>query len=238
MSLQKKAHAFKSEHIAEALVEVGKREMAGTSGRGAPTGREVRVVKTPSGGISAATIVGGEAELTYAVCEIKYTGVDLVTPITKSTLLSDGATTAKIKVWNYTSNDIGGNEFILAARHGNVWVAVSGGGGSDIKTMKSTSEITARSGDTAGTGTAVSYESYDGVTYTLGTEDPPYDIINPYAQTVSNGIVIQCRQAAAGKWELIQAECEDTTATDSGDSGGGDSGGGDSGGGPPSPGGL
>lgn len=227
-------YAFNSQDVATFLRDFANSNLVGHGGSEAPLGREVILVKTPVGGLPS---INNE-KTTIIECERAHLdnpymdGADRHADISATTYEK-----AKVPVLNLHTSDVAGSTFIQCTRAGAYWIAVTGGG-SGIKTMKSTSEITARSGDTAGTGTAVSYESYNGVTYTLGTEDPPYDIINPYAQTVSNGIVIQCRQAAEGKWELIQAECEDTTTVDSGDSGGGDSGGGDSGGGPPSPGGL
>ena len=131
MSLDKRAHAFKSQNIAEALVEVGKREMAGVSGDRMPTGREVRVVKTPEAGIPASTINSGEVELESALCEIKHTGVGLATPVTSGTNHFPSGNPAKLKVWNITDSAISGDSFILAVRHGSAWVAVPEGEGSE-----------------------------------------------------------------------------------------------------------
>lgn len=125
MSLKKTAHAFKSQSIAEALVEVGKREMAGGNNDYLPTGREVRVVKTPAEGIPASTLSSGEMELESAVCEIKHTGVGLATPITQGTNHYPSGNPAGAKVWNITDTAIEGGKFILAVRHGAAWVALA-----------------------------------------------------------------------------------------------------------------
>ena len=195
------SYSFRDREVAEELKRFANHNLGKTNTPRIPLGREVIIVKTPAGGIDASTTITESAE-----CTIMY----LDTSGDEPELVEN--TDVTMTVFNKESTPIGGSTIIYASRVGVHWMAVTGGGGA-IRTMKSTSEITARSGDTAGTGTAVSYESLDGIVYTLGTEDPPYDIINPYAQTVSNGIVIQCRAAADGKWELIQAECEDTTTT-------------------------
>ncbi len=198
-------YAFNSQEVAMFLRDFANSGLVGHGGSQAPLGREVIAVKTPEGGLPSIN----DSQTTIVECKRAHfdnpymDGADQHADIESTDY--DKAT---VPVINLHSSSVAGNTFIQCTRLGAYWIAVTGGGG--IKTMKSTSEITARSSDVAGTGTAVSYECLDGVNYTLGTEDPPYDIINPYAQTVSNGIVIQCRAAVDGKWELIQAECEDT----------------------------
>lgn len=217
MSLEKRAHAFKSQNIAEALVEVGKREMAGKRGDKTPTGREVRIVKTPSTGIAAATLNAGEMELEFALCEIKLAGVALATPVTKSTNLTDGTTAAKLKVWNITATAIGGNEFITAVRVGSAWFAQagSGGGGTDTaKTyqFKTTTSISAGNpvDGSVGTGSANLWV-FNGGAFAIDST-ALYDIINPWATTVSTDKMITAYQDASypTNYILVQSECETT----------------------------
>lgn len=202
MSLKNTVHAFKSGEIAEALVEVGKREMAGGSGSRAPTGREVRIAKTPAAGIPAATLNAGEMELESAVCEIKQTGVALTTPVTKSTNLVDGVTPAKIEVWNITDSTITGDTFIMAVRHGGAWIAATGGTGTTTAMFVSTSTITGNSEGTA------NIRTFNGTSWTTDT-GTSYTIVNPWADDVSTAKNLTAYSHSSGKWIMIQAECED-----------------------------
>ena len=211
MSLKNTVHAFKSGEIADALVEVGKREMAGGSGSRAPTGREVRIAKTPPAGIPAATLNAGEMELESAVCEIKQTGVALTTPVTKSTNLVDGVTPAKIKVWNITDSAIAGDTFIMAVRHGGSWVSVAGGGGGGAQTTHTIvaySVITAATWPSgiAGTGLGDIHElSADGGQW-VSLAGEPVDIRNPFQESIELGSVMICYKEG-DYYVVIQASC-------------------------------
>ena len=193
MSLKNTVHAFKSGEIADALVEVGKREMAGGSGSRAPTGREVRIAKTPAAGIPAATLNAGEMELESAVCEIKQTGVALTTPVTRST---------KIEVWNITDSTITGDTFIMAVRHGGAWIAATGGTGTTTAMFVSTSTITGNSEGTA------NIRTFNGTSWTTDT-GTSYTIVNPWADDVSTAKNLTAYSHSSGKCIMIQAECED-----------------------------
>lgn len=167
---------------------------------GAPDGLETILVKAPSDGIDAK--VSGQCS--SAQC--------FVVHITEDGEVEDN--TNEVEVWNFTEEDVEADAYISCFRFRESWVFGSGGGGG-VRTFVATSAITGRSGNTAGTGTAVSY-IYNDTTGDLdtGSENPPFSIVNPYTQSVSNGIVIQCKAVSGGKWEIIQAECEDTTEED------------------------
>jgi hypothetical protein len=208
MSLKNTVHAFKSGEIADALVEVGKREMAGGSGSRAPTGREVRIAKTPAAGIPAATLNAGEMELESAVCEIKQTGVALTTPVTKSTNLVDGVTPAKIEVWNITDSTITGDTFIMAVRHGGAWIAATGGGGGTGRTvyqLQATTGVSAASGLTTGSGTAevLELQMPSGVYQGFGALET---VRNPWEETIATGSMLTCH-LENGVYVIIQASC-------------------------------
>ena len=159
-------------------------------------GEDALIVKIPAGQVLAGRT---GADVGTLLCDIQQLGTDAT--------LSDSGNTCL--VYNKGTNSFGEGEYLDVVRQKSLWIAIAGG--SSVKTFLSSSEITVRSGDTAGTGTAVSY-TYNGNTgdFDTGTESPAFSIINPYAQSVSNGVVIQAKPAEGGKWELIQAECEDT----------------------------
>jgi hypothetical protein len=194
------SYSFSSREIAEALANVGRKEMAGSAFSQDPTGRETIFVKTPSGGVAARS---GDV-CTAEDCTRVYLSED---PSTALLELSEKPSLI-VPVVNTTEQFIEGDTQISATRVGVYWVFASGGGGA-IKTFQSSSAITGRNQNNAGTGTAVSY-TYDDSSnlFVLGTENPPYNIINPYSLQVSQGIVIQCKPCNGGKWEIVQAECE------------------------------
>ncbi|MGI9447007.1 MAG: hypothetical protein ACR2NI_05045 [Pirellulales bacterium] len=193
------AYNFRDKDVAYELKRIANESMGQVSQPYQPSGNEVIIVKAPTAGIvaiSGTEITSGEC--TRMFVDSSSDPVD----ITEDTSFT-------VEVFNTTGEDIDAGSYFQAARCGTAWVSVAGGGGGTLLTLRTTSVITARSGDTAGTGTAVSYEATDGITYVAGTEDPPFSIINPYGKSVSSGIVIQCRGASGGKLELVQAECED-----------------------------
>ena len=159
-------------------------------------GEDALIVKIPVGEV----LVGRTgADVCTLLCDIQQLGTDAT--------LSDSGNTCL--VYNKGTNSFGEGEYLDVVRQKSLWIAIAGG--SSVKTFLSSSEITVRSGNTAGTGTAVSYTYNDNTgDFDTGTESPAFSIINPYAQSVSNGVVIQAKPAEGGKWELIQAECEDT----------------------------
>jgi len=161
---------------------------------GAPEGHETILVKAPSDGIDAKA----SGQCSSAQC--------FVVHITEDGDVVDN--TNEVEVWNFTEEDVDADAYISCFRFRESWVFASGGGGA-IKTFQSSSAITGRNQNNAGTGTAVSY-TYDDSSnlFVLGTENPPYNIINPYSLQVSQGIVIQCKPCNGGKWEIVQAECE------------------------------
>ncbi len=167
------------------------------------TGQEVRIVRVPAAQTLNALVETTQANASVLYCEQFFVGSDPA----DDGLLTQAAN--NLKVYNATNTTFDAGQYLLVIRNETKWMAVAGGGNS-VKTFVSSSSISGRSGNTAGTGTAVSY-TYNSVTGDLdtGTESPPYDIVNPYSQPVSNGIVLQAKPAAGGKWELIQAECED-----------------------------
>ena len=187
---------FKSREVAEELKRIAQYKMGETNSPDVPAGNAVIFVKAPAEGIGAingTTITSGTC--TKMLINEGATDTDL-----------DERTEIEIDVYNTTGGDIAPNAVFQAARVGEYWVSLSGG--SSVKTFVTSSAVTARSGATAGTGTAVSY-TYDDTTgdYVTGTESPPFDIVNPYNSDVSTSVVIQCH-AVDGKWEIIQSECE------------------------------
>ena len=172
-------------------------DVLGKTGEGLQRiGEDTLIVKVPAG----KELVGRTgADVGTLLCDIQQLGTDAT--------LSDSGNTCL--VYNKGTNSFGEGEYLDVVRQKSLWIAIAGG--SSVKTFLSSSEITVRSGNTAGTGTAVSY-TYNGTTgdFDTGAQTPVFNIVNPYAQSVSNGVVIQAKPAEGGKWELIQAECEDT----------------------------
>ena len=189
---------FKSREVAEELKRIAKHKMGATNSPDVPAGNVVIFVKAPSGGIAAisgTTMTSGTC--TKMLINEGATDTDL-----------DERTEIEIEVYNTTGEAIAGSSVFQAARVGEYWVSLSGGGGSSVKTFLTNSAITARSGATAGTGTAVSYTYNSGTgNYDTGTESPAFNIVNPYTSSVSTSTVIQCH-AVGDKWEIIQSECE------------------------------
>ena len=173
-------------------------DVLGKTGEGLQRiGEDTLIVKVPAG-----KVLNGRsgADVGTLFCDIQQLGTDAI--------LSDSGNTCL--VYNKGTVAFGEGEYIDVVRQKSLWIAIAGGG-DQVKTFLSSSEITVRSGNTAGTGTAVSYTYNDNTgDFDTGTESPAFSIINPYAQSVSNGVVIQAKPAEGGKWELIQAECEDT----------------------------
>ena len=190
---------FKSREVAEELKRIAQHKMGTTNSPDVPAGNVVIFVKAPTEGIDA---INGTT-ITSGICTKM-----LINEGTTDTDLEE-RTEIEIEVYNTTGEDIGGNTVFQVARVGEYWVSLSGGGGgSSVKTFLTNSAITARSGSTAGTGTAVSYTYNSGTgNYDTGAESPPFDIINPYTSSVSTSTVIQCH-AVGDKWEIIQSECE------------------------------
>lgn len=191
------SYNFRDREVADELKRIALQNLGSVTDPRLPTGNELIIVKAPVAGIAA--IVG--TTITSGTCTRMF-----VSQGDPDVDLSED-TAIELEVFNTTSEEIAGGSYFQAARVGTSWVSVAGGG-SSVKTMVTTSAITARSGATAGTGTAVSY-SYDDATgdYVTGTESPPFDIVNPYASDVSTSVVIQCH-AVGDKWEIVQAECE------------------------------
>lgn len=188
---------FKSREVAEELKRIAQHKMGTTNSPDVPAGNVVIFVKAPTEGIDA---INGTT-ITSGTCTKM-----LINEGTTDTDLEE-RTEIEIEVYNTTGEDIGGNAVFQVARVGEHWVSLSGSG-SSVRTFVTSSAVTARSGATAGTGTAVSY-TYDDTTgdYVTGTESPPFDIVNPYIADVSASVVIQCH-SVDGKWEIIQSECE------------------------------
>ena len=189
-------YGFNDKQNAQALDRFAS-DILGSSNNGTDrVGEDSLIVKVPDGETLGARV--GEDVGTLS-CEIQQLGTDAT--------LSDSGNTCLVYNKSLTAFEAG--EYINVSRQKSLWVVVSGGSGSSIRTMISSSEITSRSGNTAGTGTAVSYSYEDSSgNYVTGTEDPPFNIVNPYAQSVSNGIVMQCH-SVGDKGEIIQSECED-----------------------------
>lgn len=191
------SYNFRDREVADELKRIALHNIGNVADPRLPTGNEIVIVKAPVAGIAAisgTTITSGTC--TRMFVDEGETDVDI-----------SEDTAIELEVFNTTGEEIAGSSYFQAARVGTSWISVAGGGGS-IKTMVTTSAVTARSGATAGTGTAVSY-SYDDTTgdYVTGTESPAFNIVNPYAAAVSTSVVIQCH-AVGDKWEIVQAECE------------------------------
>ena len=189
-------YGFNDKQNAQALDRFASNILGDTNNGTDRIGEDSLIVKVPDGETLGARV--GE-DVGTLLCEIQQLGT--------SATLSDSGSTCLVYNKSLTAFEAG--EYINVSRQKSLWVVVSGGSGSSIRTMVSSSVITSRSGSTAGVGTAVSY-SYDDSSgnYITGTEDPAFNIVNPYAQSVGDGVVIQCH-SVGDKWEIIQSECED-----------------------------
>lgn len=190
------SYNFRDREVADELKRIALHNLGSVTDPRVPTGNEIVIVKAPADGIAAidgTTITSGTC--TRMFVNQGATDVDLSEDIS-----------IELEVFNTTSQEIAGDSYFQAARVGTSWISIIGGG--SVKTMVTNSAITARSGSTAGTGTAVSY-TYDDTTgnYVTGTESPAFNIVNPYVTDVSTSVVIQCH-AVGDKWEIIQSECE------------------------------
>ncbi len=103
-------YAFNSKEVAEALSDIGRQAMANNMPSEAPLGREIVVVKTPTGGIAARVgttctaedctrvyVSGGDGDLSEQS--------DLIVPVV-----------------NMTDQNLGGDEFVSVFRIGTFWV--------------------------------------------------------------------------------------------------------------------
>jgi hypothetical protein len=164
-----------------------------------PTGWEVRIVELTEAVSPSGTTATDSVEGPYNAKCLHFGTANLV--------LTEQTPSVDLELYNFSSNSYGIGDVVMVARWRTLWVII-GGDSASVRTFVTSSAVTARSGATAGTGTAVSY-TYDDATgnYVTGTESPPFDIINPYNSAVSTSVVIQCH-AVGDKWEIIQSECE------------------------------
>lgn len=207
-------YAFSSEDIALALRDLGANLIAGNTGDAGPTGSESFFVKTPAGGIDGR--VGdacGEAECTL----VQLDGVDLVEVESLS-----------MNVLNPSTDDISGGSYIRIIRLGINWVVAtgSGGGGTSQPTyqFKTTTAIGAGNPESGAVGDgSANLWTFSGTSFGIDSS-ALYDIINPWATTVSQDKMITAYQchSDSSKYVLVQSECEESSE------GGGDNGGGGS----------
>lgn len=202
----KRLYGFNSKEIAEELKRQAEAGLRGVHASNHATGNEVRIVKLTEYVHPSGTTEEDSVEGPYVANEQFFGSDDLVLTEESMPAGTGGSTPVGIEVYNFRKTGYSSGDVVMIARWRSFWVIVDSG--SRVKTLVTSSVITARSGATAGTGTAVSY-TYDGTTgnYVTGTEVPPYDIINPYNASVSTSVVIQCH-AVGDKWEIIQSECE------------------------------
>ena len=207
---------FKNREVAEELKRIAQHKMGVTNSPDVPAGNVVIFVKAPSGGITAisgTTMTSGTC--TKMLINEGATDTDL-----------DERTEIEIEVYNTTGEDIAGGSVFQAARVGEYWVSLTGGSGGGgtgqpILQFKTTTAISAGNpvDGSAGTGSANLW-SFDGTAWSIDNASL-YDIVNPWATTVSQGKMITAYQDTNNidKYVLIQSECEESGGSPSDPSG-------------------
>ena len=186
------AYVFNDKSEAYELKRMAQHSLGSTGSPIVPTGNEVVIVKAPTAGIVAMSGV----ELTSGLCTRMFlnTGIDPV-EVTERTEF-------ELDVFNTTAEDIVGDSYFQAARCGEAWISVAGGGGgTSVAMFQSTTAISGNSEGTA------NVRTFDGTSWTVGTD--PFTIVNPWSDDVSTGKILTAYSHSSGKWVMIQAECED-----------------------------
>jgi len=184
-------YGFNSEDVAYALKGIGEQKLAGSGGDPAPTGREVIFVKTPEDGIPARD--GDTVE--EAECKRVYLDEDL------ELQLSDDQV---VPVANTSETNIEGDIYVKAVMLGVNWVAVTSGG-SAVEQIVATTEITAASGLTVGTGSG-SIHSLNSTGDTLVDSSNVVNIRNPWEEVIESGSMMTCHNKG-DYYLVIQASC-------------------------------
>ena len=199
-------YAFNDRSIAESLVRVGEREMGYKGDPLMQTGREIITVKTPVTGIPARVAL----TCSSAKC--------ILMNINQSGEMVEDTNATSIPVYNTTDTEISGGTYIAATMQRGIWIAqVGGGGGGGTDTaktyqFKTTTAISAGNpvDGSVGSGSANLWV-FNGSTFAIDSS-ALYDIINPWATTVSTDKMITAYQDASypTNYILVQSECETT----------------------------
>ena len=204
-------YGFNSEDVAQELKRIGLSSIGGEGTDPDPTGLEVIFVKTPSAGIAGKE---GSGVMSEGECTLAHIDDDE---------FSDDSDT--VDIINTGTDALSGDTYIAAVKSGVNWVPIvgggGGGGGNNTFQMKTTTAVSA--GDptdgTVGSGSANMW-TFNGTSFGIDSS-ALFDVVNPWATTVSSNIMITVYQhpVYTDKYILMQAECEETT-----DGGGGDGG--------------
>jgi hypothetical protein len=125
-------------------------------------------------------------------------------------------TDINIVVFNGTGEDLEEDDDIEVVRVGEKWVKLSGsgGGGSAIYQLQSTTLVTAASGLTVGSGSANILELQTGGTAYIALTGTPVDVRNPWAESIELGSIITAHKDTVGGVDyfiVIQASCPTET---------------------------
>ncbi len=177
-------YAFKSKEVTEALVRVGNAAMGRKPEFPVILGTEIITVKTPVAGIDARVGV----DCSSAECTLAY--------LNKSDELVDSTDHTNVTVYNTTEEDIAGDQYIAATRQRGVWVAMVGGGGDSTEQedrmfqLIATSDISAASGLTFGTGSASLLKINITATAYEDAGESEVTMINPFEEEVPDESMI------------------------------------------------
>ena len=179
------AYVFKDKKEAYELKRMAQHSLGSTGSPIVPTGNEVVIVKAPTAGIVAMSGV----EITSGVCTRMFlnTGLDPV-EVTERTEF-------ELDVFNTTAEDIVGDSYFQAARCGEAWISVAGGGsgggsGDQMFQLQNAAEISAASGFAFGTGSASLLKINIGATAYEDAGEPAVAMINPFEEAIPSGAMI------------------------------------------------